>query len=147
MLWHKAWMETRWRFSIGLMLLMCSAAGVVFTWPQVVRLMPLAQSLDVGGGDGRQVKEKGELSRGHRGYVWSHWFRQELMQMGTLFAVLLGTGGLLSQPSGGAVLFTLSMPASRNRVLGVRAAAGLAELLVLAMVPSLLIPLLSPAVG
>ena len=36
----------------------------------------------------------------------------------TLFAVLLGTGGMLSQPSGDAVLFTLSMPASRRRLLG-----------------------------
>ena len=50
-------------------------------------------------------------------------------------------------PSGGAVLFTLSMPASRRRLLGVRAAAGLGEFLALAFVPSLLIPLLSPAIG
>jgi len=54
---------------------------------------------------------------------------------------------LLSQTSAGGALFTLSMPASRNRLLGVRAVAGLAELLVLALVPSFLIPLLSPAIG
>jgi ABC-type transport system involved in multi-copper enzyme maturation permease subunit len=54
---------------------------------------------------------------------------------------------MLSESSGRGVLFTLSLPASRNRLFGVRAAAGLAELLVLAFVPSLLIPLLSPAVG
>ena len=53
--------------------------------------------------------------------------------MWTLFAVLLGTGGLLSQASGGGALFTLSLPVSRNRLLGVRAATGLAELLVLAL--------------
>ena len=39
------------------------------------------------------------------------------------------------------------MPASRNRVLGVRAATGLAELLALAVIPALLLPLLSPSVG
>src|SRR2546430_9647258 len=33
-----------------------------------------------------------------------------------LFAALLGAGGLVSQSSGGAVLYTLSMPASRNRL-------------------------------
>ena len=49
--------------------------------------------------------------------------------------------------SGGAALFTLSLPVSRNRVLGVRAATGLAEFLVMAVIPSLLIPLLSPAIG
>ena len=70
-----------------------------------------------------------------------------MTNMLSLFAVLLGTGGLLSQASGGGALFTLSLPATRNRLLAVRAATGLAELLVLAFVPPLLLPLLSPAVG
>jgi hypothetical protein len=43
--------------------------------------------------------------------------------------------------------FTLSLPVSRRRLLGVRAVVGLAELLALALLPSLLIPLLSPAIG
>ena len=64
-----------------------------------------------------------------------------------IFAVLLGTGGLLPQASGGGALVTLSLPASRRRLVGVRAVTGLAELLVLAVVPSLLLPLLSPAIG
>jgi hypothetical protein len=61
--------------------------------------------------------------------------------------VLLGTGGLVSQASGGGALFTLSLPASRSRLLGVRAATGLAELFVLALVPPLLVPLFSIAIG
>ena len=61
--------------------------------------------------------------------------------------MLLGSGGLLSQASGGGALFTLSLPVSRRDLLTVRAAAGLGELLVLALVPSLIIPMLSPAVG
>jgi len=65
-----------------------------------------------------------ELTRDYRGYVWLQWFRKELLQLGTLFAVLLGTGGLFSQRS---ALFTLSLPASRRRLLGVRATAGLAD--------------------
>src|SRR5207249_1939017 len=64
-----------------------------------------------------------------------------------LFAVLLGTGGVLSQSIGGGTLFTLSLPVSRARLLAVRASAGLGELFVLAFVPSLVTPLLSPAVG
>jgi hypothetical protein len=80
--------------------------------------------------------------------VWSQWFRQNLPQTWSLFAALLGTGGLVSQAaSGGGGLYTLSLPVSRRRLLGVRAATGLSELLVLAFVPSLLLPLLSPGVG
>ena len=87
------------------------------------------------------------MSDPYRGYVWSQWFRQNMPQTWALFAALLGTGGLISQASGGGALFTLSLPVTRHRLLWVRAATALGELLVLAFVPSLLIPLLSPAVG
>ena len=147
MLWYKSWLETRWRFLIGMALLVCSAGGLVLTEPQVMKLIPLARTMDVGGALGRDIRKSMELALEYRGYVWSQWFGKNALQMTTLFAVLLGTGGMLSQPSGGAVLFTLSMPASRRRLLGVRAAAGLGEFLALAFVPSLLIPLLSPAIG
>jgi ABC-type transport system involved in multi-copper enzyme maturation permease subunit len=147
MLWYKAWLETRWRFLIGLALVTCSAAGTVLAYPKVLQLMPLASTVDSGGELGRRIREAVDLSRDYRGYVWSQWFRQNLPQAVTLFAALLGAGGLLAQASGGGALFTLSLPASRNRVLGVRAATGLAELLVLVLVPSLAVPLLSPAIA
>jgi ABC-2 type transport system permease protein len=145
MLWYKAWLETRWRFVIGLVLLVLSAASSVLAYPEVLKLLPVADTLDLGGELGRRVAESAELSRDYRGYVWSQWFGQNLLQQWALFAVLIGTGGLLSQASG--ALFTLSLPVSRRRLLGVRAATGLAELLVLAVVPSLALTLLSPAIG
>ncbi len=147
MLWYKAWLETRWRFVIGLAILMVSACGTVLAYPQVMRLMPLASTIQADGEIGRRVQEAVALAREYRGYIWSQWFRQNLIQMWTVFAAILGAGGLVAQSSGGGALYTLSMPASRARLLGVRAAAGLGELLVLAVVPSLLIPLLSPAIG
>jgi hypothetical protein len=148
MLWYKSWLETRWRFLIGLVLLMLSAAGIVIAYPRVVKLLPHVSTVDGRGEIGRRLNEALELARSYRGYVWSEWLRQSATQMLTLFAVLIGAGGLLSQASGGGgALFTLSLPASRNRLLGVRAATGLAELLVLAFVPPLLFPLLSPVVG
>jgi ABC-type transport system involved in multi-copper enzyme maturation permease subunit len=70
-----------------------------------------------------------------------------MRELWALFAVVLGTGGLLAQASRGGALFTLSLPVSRGRLLGVRAATALAELLILALVPSLIIPLPSPAVS
>lgn len=147
MLWYKSWLETRWRFVIGLALLMLSVAGTVFAYRKVMQLMPLVPTIDASGIIGQRIKEAAELARSYRGYVWSQWLRQNAPQMVTLFAVLLGTGGLLSQGPGGGALFTLSLPVTRGRLLGVRAATGLSELLVLVLVPSLLLPLLSPAVG
>ena len=144
MLWYKCWLETRWRFLIGLAVLACSAAGVVLFWPKLMGLLPLASSIDVGGEIGRRIKESVEVSREYRGYIWSQWFGEKATELGTLAAVVLGVGGLLSRPS---ALFTLSLPISRNRLFATRAAAGIAELLVLSLVPSLFIPMLSPAVG
>jgi ABC-2 type transport system permease protein len=147
MLWYRSWLETRWRFVIGLVLLMFSAASTVFTYPEVLKLISGLPEPQLGGALGRRVNESLALARDYRGYVWSQWFRQNLIQMWGIFAVLLGTGGLVSQASGGGALFTLSLPASRNRLLGVRAATGLVELFVLAIVPPLLVPIFSIAIG
>ncbi len=153
MLWYKTWLETRWRFLIGLAILLVSAAGTVTSYRAVEQLMPLAAHGFAAAqvqGDGvmaRLIRTGIDVQRDYRGFVWWQWFRQNLAQLWTLFAILLGSGGLISTGSDGAALFTLSLPMSRSRVLGVRAAIGLGELLALAIVPSLLIPLLSPGVG
>ena len=60
MLWYKSWLETRWRFLIGLTLLMLSAAGAVIAYPRVVKLLPLANTVDVSGEIGRRIKEGAE---------------------------------------------------------------------------------------
>jgi ABC-2 type transport system permease protein len=147
MLWYKAWLETRWRFLIGLGLLMCWAVATVLAYSQVVKLLPAAAQVDPGSELGRQIAENAALFRDYGAYIWSQWFRQNMRQMWALFAVLLGTGGLLAQASGGGALYTLSLPVSRQRLLGVRAATALAELAILAIVPALLIPVFSPVVG
>jgi hypothetical protein len=147
MLWYKSWMETRWRFLIGLALLVLNACGTVWIYPHVVNLLPTVQQNRFGGDIGRKLNEAMDLARNYRGYVWSQWFRSNLLEMWTLFAVLLGAGSLRSQASEGGALFTLSLPVTRNRLLGVRAGAALAELLLLAVVPSILLPVLSAAIG
>ena len=147
MLWYKSWLETRWRFLIGLGILILMACGAVFGYPAVQELMPIAEQMDAKGPIGRLIKDAVEIQSNYRGYIWYQWVRQNLTQMWTLFAVLLGSGGLLAHASGGAPLFTLALPVSRAQVLWVRAGTALAELFVLAIVPYLVIPVLSPAVA
>ena len=147
MLWHKSWVDTRWRFLIGLGLLMLGATGAVLAYPKFLRVLALVPNVEVEGELGRRIREGAELGRSYHGYLWSQWLRQSMTNMLSLFAVLLGTGGLFSQGAGRGTLFTLSLPVTRKELLGVRAATGLAELLALAVVPQLLLPLLSPAVG
>jgi hypothetical protein len=85
------------------------------------------------------------ISSSFRGYIWVQMVRQNLFYFWTLFAVLLGAEGPFSQRAG--AIFTLSLPVSRRRMFAVRAAADLAELCVLALIPLLLIALSAPAVG
>ncbi|PWT83007.1 MAG: hypothetical protein C5B57_07690 [Blastocatellia bacterium] len=147
MLWYKSWLETRWRFVIGLVLLMVLAWGAVFGYPAVAKLSSSIGTINAGtGAIARAISEAFEAQSTYRGFIWYQWHQQNLVQMWTLFAVLLGSGALVANTSGGA-LFTLSLPASRSHLLGVRAATGLAEIFALALIPSLLIPLLSPIVG
>ena len=147
MLWQKSWLDTRWRFLIGFALMTCGAVFVIAFYARVRALLPQLASLDAGGGDlAQKIREAAELQKTYRGFVWSQWFRQTPTQTGTLFAILLGSGGLLSQGATGR-LFTLSLPVSRAQLVGARAATGLAEWAAITIAPSLLIPLLSPAIG
>jgi ABC-2 type transport system permease protein len=147
MLWYKSWLDTRWRFLIGLAILLFSACGLVMLYPRMLRLLPLVPTIDGGGEIGRQIRASAELMRTFRGYVFSQWFNQNLPQTWTIFAALLGSGSLLAAGSEGAALYTLSLPITRSQLVTARALVGLVQLFVLAVVPSLLIALLAPAVG
>ena len=145
MLWYKAWLETRWRFVIALLL----GAGLsVLTVMSYSALKDLQVDVSTVPEPFRELAREGlALSATYAGYVWSQWFGKNFIQVWTFFAVLIGVGGVVTESSRGSALWTLSLPVSRARLLGVRAAVGAAELLALAVLPSILIPILSPAVG
>lgn len=151
MLWHKAWLETRGRFLTGLMLAAIVGFGIIYDFRATERLIPVVRSIDPSSIDtsgliGAAIKESLQARQTFRGFVWFQWYRQNLTFLVVVFAALLGSGGLLAR-SGGAALFTLSLPVSRSRLIGTRAAVGLVELLAIAIVPSLVLPLLAPGIG
>jgi hypothetical protein len=145
MLWYKAWRDTRWRFLIGLGILTGTTLANVLAYPYVRGLF--AVGLVAGPSDlvTHEIDRVAQVSSSFRGYVWVQLVRQNLFYLWTIFAVLLGAEGPLSQRTG--AIFTLSLPVSRRRVCAVRAATDLGELCLLALIPMLLIPLAAPAVG
>jgi ABC-type transport system involved in multi-copper enzyme maturation permease subunit len=150
MLWYRSWLETRWRFLIGFVWLICSAAVVLLMYPATVERLVDVDALgtdSLSGAFADYLRQELELMSDYRGYVWSQWFRQSMRETWTIFAVLIGTGGLLTQTSGGAALFTLSLPVTRQRLVLVRAGTGLSELLAMAIAAALVVPLLSSVVG
>ena len=151
MLWHKAWLETRWRFISALVILTLMAGGNVYDYLATQRLLPMLNSSITppaqGPGLAAAIAEAIELQKDFRGFIFFQAFKQNLTQMGVLFAVLLGCGGLLSESKKGSALFTLSLPITRKQLLGVRTATGIAQCFAIAMIPPLVIPLLAPTVG
>jgi hypothetical protein len=89
MLWYKAWLETRWRFLIGLAVMTIVACGTVFDYPAVAKLMPYVPSVDAPGPMGQIFKRAIEVQRDYRGFIWWQWFRQNVLQLWTFFAILL----------------------------------------------------------
>ena len=51
MLWYKSWLETRWRFLIGLAVLVLLRGRRRVRVPQVAELLPLVPARDAGGRD------------------------------------------------------------------------------------------------
>jgi len=152
MLWHKAWLETRWRFISALLILMVLTGGNVYDYLATQRLLPrlnvtTAAPADDLLGVGQVLRDAVETQKTFRGFIWYQAFRQNLTQMGVFFAILLGCGGLLSESSKGSALFTLALPVTRKQIVGTRAAAGLAQLAGITLVPPLVISILAPTIG
>lgn len=148
MLWYKSWLDTRWRFLLGLVILVVLACGTVVSFPMMQELAAAVQpGTVVGPGSLQQeLQESLELVSTFRGYVWSQWFSGNLPAVLTLFAALLGSGNPLVK-SGSGALFSLALPVSRERWIGTRAATGLAEIFALALATSVAVAALAPLVG
>ena len=147
MLWHKAWVDTRWRFLIALALLLVPACGSSLSFPSVRDFLASIELPVVADEEAAAAfRESLELTRTFRGYAWSQWFSQSFPVLLTLFAALLGSGSPLVKGGSGA-LFSLALPVARGRWIGTRAGTALAELFVLALAPSLVFAALAPVVG
>jgi ABC-type transport system involved in multi-copper enzyme maturation permease subunit len=152
MLWHKTWLETRWRFISALLILTMVAGSNVFDWVAAQRLLPrlnvtTTEPVAEASGLAGALREAIDVQKTFRGFIWYQAFRQTMSQLGVFFAVLLGCGGLLSESSRGSVLFTLSLPVTRKQLLWARFGTGLAQLLAISMVPPLAISILSTSIG
>ena len=113
MLWYKAWLETRSRFLISL-------AGIA----------ALCSFIVYHGNQGAMPYTK--LNYYYFVLQSGHFM---LCTMWVMAVTLLTMGGLLREKAVGTAPFTLALPVSRTRLMGVRIAMGVIQALTLAIVP------------
>jgi ABC-2 type transport system permease protein len=150
-LWHKVWLETRWRFISALVILTLLAGAKVFEYLATSKLMPQIDAAviasNTSGVIGAAIRDALEVQKDFRGFIWYRGFRDNLTGLGVFFAILLGCGGLVLESAQGSALFTLSLPVTRRQLFTARAGVGLAQCLAIGIVPPLTIPILAPAIG
>ncbi|MDE3211106.1 MAG: hypothetical protein KGM46_10215 [Pseudomonadota bacterium] len=127
MLWYKMWRESRVRFAI-------SAVALLWMCGAVVLLQ-------------QRVRAHADEPLSYARYIWSAVYKANVLDLYVLLVIVLGLGGVLQERAQGTAGFTLSLPVSRWRLIAVRAATGWVQVALLALLPALLIPLLSPFVG
>ena len=109
MLWYKAWLESRVRFVIALMLCVAFCSELIISLPRA--------------------------GSGKVDLVGLHGVHYALVFVWILGVTLLMMGGLLSERAIGSSSFTLSLPVSRLHLMAVRTVVGFIESIVLAAAP------------
>src|SRR5262245_55358123 len=149
MLWQKSWWETRWALVtiMGGMILLLAAWNQRLDQADLDKWILELQNRAPGWSeDSRRLLP---LLSSYQGYVWSHWFKLIMLTLWPTFA--LGMGATLAYSScpwtagwsGGAGVFTFSLPVSRRRILLTHMALVAFEMVLIALVPSLIIPIAS----
>jgi ABC-2 type transport system permease protein len=147
MLWQKSWWETRWGF---LLFIVTTLLFVVWRPLEAEWVSSFQERAPAWGEDLRRLLP---LLSSHQGYVWSYWFKLALLGMWPMYAVAQGvTLGSASCPwmaggLGAAGLFTYSLPVSRRRVLLTHATLVAVEMVLVALAPSLMFPIVSHLTG
>lgn len=126
MLWYKAWRESRTAFLICASVLATICIGALLLEPALRRLY-------------------GASLRTNEQYVYRVIYSGAARGLFSVFAIVLGLGGLQRERAHNSVGFTLALPVTRPKLVTVRALAGLAELSALALIPAVLLPLISAA--
>src|SRR5258705_3791903 len=127
MLWYKAWRESRARFLLSAIALAVICASFV------------CFHRDASGGIGDEP-----LS--YPVYVWRITYKGYLRELFMILAILLGLGGLTRERDQRTAAFTLALPVSRWRLLANRTVVGLGQVVLLATLPAIVMPLLSPVI-
>jgi hypothetical protein len=146
MLWQKSWWETRLLFLLGLILAFFIFALIFGGNHDAADWTMRLQRSTVISESERQALNNFQAQ------TWAVWFKMMLSFYWPYMAVVLGVTCLRSTCTrvpfqAAAGLFTFSLPISRRKVMLSQAAVGMGEMFLLALIPSLFLPIMAQIHG
>jgi ABC-type transport system involved in multi-copper enzyme maturation permease subunit len=144
MLLSKFWLETRNRFFIGMVFITALCLFFVFGEPWILNRWRMDELADP------TIYNPPWLLVARNNYtyfIWHFLYNYLLQFTWAIFTIMLALGGLHGEQEKGSALFTLSLPVGRGKLFVNRILVGFLEATVLALVPSLLIPIASHIIG
>jgi ABC-type transport system involved in multi-copper enzyme maturation permease subunit len=127
MLWYKAWRETRKVTLVGIIAMAIACVLIIYN-----------QQL---------MRDHADAPMTYIAYIYKAVYNSMGRDIFIILSIILGSGGLLQEKSVGTVGFTLSLPASRTRILLWRAVVGYLGVLAIAITPVIVVPLGSRYLG
>jgi ABC-type transport system involved in multi-copper enzyme maturation permease subunit len=128
MIWYKTWLESRVRFLVAAAVIILAVSWVILDSERAIARFDRRPPITF-------TQYVSHVYAGQSQLVWA------------ASVLFLGLGGLVRESALGTACYTLSLPVSRRRWLGVRAALGVFESAVLALIPVVVIPVAARIIG
>lgn len=127
MYWYKCWCEVRTRVFVSVLALAVACVFIVF-YQQTMR-------------------DHADAPMTYAAYIWKSIYNSFGRDLFVIMSIAMASGGLLQEKPQGTLGFTLALPISRWQVVTTRALVGYFGIVAMALVPAIVVPILSPYVG
>ncbi|HOB87883.1 MAG TPA: ABC transporter permease subunit [Bacillota bacterium] len=126
--------EQRWIFLFALLLI--TAMGIFNAWSY--KWMPLLEDMAEGFLGSQFGAELSRMLADYNYYLWSQWQPKNLLQMGTILALILAAPAIAGEVNRNTIEFLTSRPIGRKKILATKAAAGILVLTLVIWISTLL---------
>jgi len=126
--------ELRWVLIVGTVVL--SAMGIFAAWS--FRLIPHYEGIILQYLGPEIANQIAAMTANYSYYLWSQWHPKNLLQVGTIIALILAAPAIAGEIHRGSIEYLTSLPISRSKILIVKALAGILTLTAIIWVSTLI---------
>lgn len=112
-LWKKELKSARFKLSVNLLIMLILAIGIPLLYEYTVNIL---QNSSMPENLAKDIK----LLKDYEYWIWSQWFGKNLLQIGTIIAIVFGAGNISSEVSRKTIYFLLTKPLTRHKVFTIK---------------------------